>query len=599
METETASSVDDVAVSQAVQAVRENFIRITTERAARDKKTIEAEKVFLDDSLRKMPEIDRPTEVERVGFDSLFYQNIRKLPLPPNNDDKATEAEHRERREQAFQDTAQQWKAIRIATQEQTPVAQVARSVIQRMKARAEGDETLAEQLANLTHPEAEKCLRRAVEDFLASPGNPHARSLVFYSDAWTPLEIDESDSSAIERAWLEREKKLKEASKRYSQLLQSTGKHGRELEKQYRPPSGIWFSLQEKEDSEKLFELLRHLTGAIWLDKVAPRIERERTATSSPSLCFPVLGNYVAMARRGVEAGAQRSLLNPDRMEIHDPRGKQLGSLRDTPLIDDEHVKLVKLESLAKLSTQRLIRWLVHTGWQQKYIDIVPDASKIIVDGGYSELVNVLGMRGKKAAEEIRDALHTLSSLYINSPKGEGQVFAFHHHYAGQRGRSHRLEMTLLGPFAPDYVSRELSEHPRAADKWLVPIPLPHNLPPMVGRPREHVAEAHLQLLTLREMRVHAEELAEAGSIMIEEKRWKELADEASLPSKLIPKVLDAYPQGDEERPAFLEMHGPWRFSLAEAYEKEKRAILLAAAAQTRSRRGGKARARQRYGLE
>jgi hypothetical protein len=336
-------------------------------------------------------------------------------------------------------------------------------------------------------------------------------------------------------------------------------------------------------------FRVARALALCLWEDVVKARLERAATAAGAPGLAVPVLTNLVRVSRNG----AQATMFDSGRAEILDHRGRRVGSLQlTTPAIGAEHIDLA---NLGKLSTMRLVRFLLHRTYEQRWIQQHPDANTVEIDGGFPGLAAALGMKGHKAAEELRAAVATLDAVHIDTPTGEGRVFSYFHHKAtGQR--SARLDLTVQGPFAPDYITRALAGHRgEARNKYLVPIPMPQRLPPLVGRERDHAAQAFLQVLVLRELRVRAEELAERGSVEIDQRLWEALRDEAGLPAATLPKVLDAYPVGDGERPAFLLSPTPGRYTLADAYEQEQRSILEAAAAMTKGRKGGKAAAARR----
>jgi len=329
-------------------------------------------------------------------------------------------------------------------------------------------------------------------------------------------------------------------------------------------------------------------LAKVLWLDVICPRLERGLTRRDAPGLAMPILTNVVRASRRG----AQTSLFDGV-AEIVDAKGKRVGSLVPTssPTIDSKHVSLA---NLGRLCTQRLVRFVLHQGYRQKWVDQTPDATRIVIDGGFPALAATLGMTGKKAATELKGAVETLSALRIDTPRGEGQVFAFWHYKATGHRRA-ILHMNLLGPFAPDYISNELAGHRTAQDKYLVPVPLPELLPPMTGREKDHAAQAFLQVLVLREMRMRAEELAEHGCVEINERTWRALGDEAGLPQVTLNAVLDIYPRGSAGRPAFLTRTGGWLFDLAEAYGPERQAIVAAGDAMKKGRSNGQKAAAQR----
>lgn len=333
-----------------------------------------------------------------------------------------------------------------------------------------------------------------------------------------------------------------------------------------------------------------RMLARALWLDVVRPQVERAANPVGAPGLVVPTLTNLVGMARRG----AQGNLLADQSADIVDHRGRRVGALHLTPEIDSG---LVSLTTLGKLSTTRLVRFLLHQTYEQKWIMGHHNANRVDVEGGFPALAEKLGMKGNKAADELREAAATLSAIWLDSPGGEGRVFGFFNHKVG---RTRLLEMNAMGPFAPDYAARTLAGHRGdARDKQLVPVPLPQSLPPLAGRERDHAAQALQQLLVLREMRTRAVEMVETGTVEIAPRRWEELRDEANVPKAILPDVLGAYLAGDDEgRPPFLRSPSPGRYALADAYARERDAILQAGEAMRAGAKGGrKAAASRRAG--
>jgi hypothetical protein len=324
-------------------------------------------------------------------------------------------------------------------------------------------------------------------------------------------------------------------------------------------------------------------LAYVIWCDVLHDKISR----SDSAGVAMPIVTTMIALSTRGVQQNEKQ-----DHIEIFDFKRKRIGSLiHPTPTLGGD---IVKIEALTRLSTQRLLRFLMWESYEKKWIRNDPEPGRIVVEGGISALLKRLGINSSKQEKEIREALDTLSALWINTPKGEGQVFA-HHWHRSHTGKKAWLEMVLLGPLAPDYIARELAGHRIPSDKYLVPVPLPKMLPPLVGRPADHGSQANLQLLALRELRIHAEEYAEKGHVGITDQTWRQLADEAALPKKILPLVLQAYIDGTEDYPPFLSSPTRSRYHLTTSYEAEKRTIVAAGAAQNSGRKRGKASVRKR----
>lgn len=332
-----------------------------------------------------------------------------------------------------------------------------------------------------------------------------------------------------------------------------------------------------------------RVLARVLWVLKVRPELEREQGRKDAPGIIVPTVTSLVSLAWRG----AQPTLFG-GKADLIDKRGRVYGHI-DGPTIDQA---VISLAALGTLNAQRLVRWAICEGYEKRYLRGEADYSVLWIEGGWQAFAKNLGKAAGKAANELRDAAFAMSAIHIDSPTGRGRIFAVHEHKP-RPGRPARIEMHLLGPLRPGYVTDELSSLRRAESKRIVPIPMPNKLPPMVGRENEWASQAQIQLLTLRELRTHAEELATNGVVEISERRWRELADEASLPSRLVPEMLGAFVSGNNESPAFLTQPRGWLFNLADAYEVERKAILAAGKMVTDGRAAGrKGAARKGAGL-
>jgi uncharacterized membrane protein len=337
---------------------------------------------------------------------------------------------------------------------------------------------------------------------------------------------------------------------------------------------------------------LPRVLARVLWPLKVRPDLERERNRRDSAGVVAPVLTSLVETARVGLAGarhGAQVDWVE-NSARILDKNGRAVGELRvQGPTVDG---RVIKLAALGTLAAQRVLRWAIWEGYEKRFIRADPEFSVLTVEGGEGTLAAQFGLKGRKAANSLREAFDAWSAVWIDTPKGYGRIFAAYHHKPAP-GRAARLEVHLLGPLRPGYVNDELALHRHAEDKRIVPVPMPEQLPPLVGRENEGAPQAQLQLLTLREFRTRAEELAQRGAVEISEKRWRELAEEAALPLRLLADVLNAFSTGRGTTPAppFLTRSGRNDFGLADAYKRERTAILSAAGKVKRGRAAGRKR--------
>lgn len=321
-------------------------------------------------------------------------------------------------------------------------------------------------------------------------------------------------------------------------------------------------------------------LAHVLWALEVKPTLERELGRKDSAGLASPVLTNIVGVARRGAQVG-----LFEDKAYILNNRGQKVGEVRMGPTIDG---RVMKLEALGTLAAQRLLRFVIWGGYQKRFIHQDPNYAELWIEGGWKALAEEFGQKAGKATQEIRDAAYALDAISIDTPTGMGRIFAVHEHKPGP-GRPARIEMHLLGPLRPGYVADELSSHRKAENKRIVPVPMPNRLPPMAGREQDWASQAQMQLLALRELRTHAEEMAALGFVEISEKRWRELSEEAAVPLRILSEVLNVFVSGNKEAPAFLTRPKGWVFNLSDAYEAERKAIISAGEAATRGRAAGR----------
>src|SRR5690606_18257102 len=130
-------------------------------------------------------------------------------------------------------------------------------------------------------------------------------------------------------------------------------------------------------------------------------------------------------------------------------------------------------------------------------------------IDGGWSTFANdVLGMRGKKAAEQVRDIIEAMHATELPLPPHGNYTRLLIREAHTPRGRGGQQWIKLLVGWAllPDYVDElqaklgNTAEARRAAR--LVPL---LDVPPLVGRDNEQGAQAAFSMLLVAYMRDHA----------------------------------------------------------------------------------------------
>ncbi len=334
-----------------------------------------------------------------------------------------------------------------------------------------------------------------------------------------------------------------------------------------WRPVWRLWFDPDHK---PTLVRFARALARALWLDVVKPRLARA-LAPALPG--YDVVTSIVRLTSLGAH-----SLHGETWPELHDRRGRVV-TFQPTNEAPQLPAKLVeRAVVLHKLAAAKLLRYAVHRGHEQRYLEDVRLYDRFRVKGGWSGLAREIGPDTRKFATELREAAEILRHAFVEIPGYKGACFAWGLYGEEAPGRQCELELHLLGPLRPGFVL-DLKRLPLAMPAHARHlIPFPRQLPPMVGRSREHAALANLQILMLREMRLRADELAEKGSVEIAPPQWAVLGDEAKVPFSLLPKVYNAWQTGDDKTPAFLASAGHDRFTLATPTYSRELATLIAA---------------------
>jgi hypothetical protein len=313
----------------------------------------------------------------------------------------------------------------------------------------------------------------------------------------------------------------------------------------------------------------LEALTRVLWADIVEPQLRHEE---ANPAALVHSVHEDVARihSRSHVleHRNGQRALVFDDRDPIV------------TNAIADEAVRaLVERGAglLGSMTAHRALRWEVAEG-HTRALRGDGDPRVLRIEGGWSTFAHdVLDLSAKAEAERLRAIVHAQAAVVLRLPSGStGNMLALHE--TPQRGRARgSIEITLGTMLLPHFV-HELGLAGRHASeaKRLVPVV---GLPPMVGRERDHGAQATFSMLVVRELRVRARELATEGSVAIGGERFHELARAAKLPATMLPKVLERWTADGDDAPAFLEEPATGRYVLGKAHAAE-RAFLAAAGA-------------------
>lgn len=351
-------------------------------------------------------------------------------------------------------------------------------------------------------------------------------------------------------------------------------------------PPGGSVWSLWNDPKLEKLglppVRFALYLARLLWKAFVKERVERARQ--KHPAVVRPLIEDlgriYHAKGRtiRQTEQGPR----------LFSRAGEEL-ALIDIPIfsLQDLEAAQRKIELLRSLTGHKALRHQIVEGHRRVLMG-EPDPRRIEIRGGWAAYAEKLGLRGSKAAKELADVVRAEAFTRFPWPNGKvGNLLALSETIA--KGQ-HTAEVVLvLGDIIlPDYYRALPKDGTRQRQEQRQLIPIPPKLPPFVGRPNDHAAQAAFQLQILGALRARAEELALEGAAHLSQTDMKHLAERAELPQTLIDPVLERWTAGED---AFLEEKGPERYTLAKGHHNALEFLVGGGKKVIEGRKGGRIR--------
>jgi hypothetical protein len=341
--------------------------------------------------------------------------------------------------------------------------------------------------------------------------------------------------------------------------------------------------------------ELLNWLVPYVWMGEIRPAIS-DITRIECPAVSAVVLGTLQHAFMDG-----ERTLAD-GRGEhvILDRKGRPVGVIKEPwpgPALPAGAAEV--LRATQTLTAHRLIRFLLHQAHRQAIAHATPDFRCIRVAGGIAGLARLLGLNGRKACEEIKLALQVFQHTRVELPTGEiGGLLTWTTRNEAP-GRPAELRIVVGDALLPHYV-HALRKGSRTRQAARVLVPIPADLPPMVGHPRHHAGLARLQLLILAEVRHQATEMVRSGWIRIDGPRWSQLAEDAGVPAEVLSEAVRVWATA-ENAGAFLGQSAadPCLWKLTDSREK----LFIEASGQQeesarlRQRRSRRSRAGRRAG--
>lgn len=318
----------------------------------------------------------------------------------------------------------------------------------------------------------------------------------------------------------------------------------------------------------------LETLALILWRVDVRPWWAEEQAKRERAPLAL-VLPFAEDLARMHASGG--RIWQTPGGPALVDRKGQTLAMVRQAGGKPEQTIGAVSIDAIPELASRgaglmgtltahRLVRWAAREA-HGRVLAGDPDARVLHVDGGWRSMAEQIGAKSKKAEEQLPAIVAAGALLWWPAPDGDGgggNLWAATVQRAQGHGRA-RVELTLGTMLLPYYGIGQRGEH-----KALVPL---IDMPPMVGRERDHGAQAAMQLLTLAAIRRRARELVNEGGVALE---WLELAGQAGVSEALLPRVLDRWTQDGDDGPAFLQRQGN-RYTLGNAYTEARNYMVAA----------------------
>jgi hypothetical protein len=319
-------------------------------------------------------------------------------------------------------------------------------------------------------------------------------------------------------------------------------------------------------------------LAFVLWWDRV--RVEVEETHKSKlrahAGIAMPLfekagMGRWVGVTVKDIEGNPPMLV---DRHGVLLAKGSA-DVLRAVPSTDLAAMEAWTRSGAALLGTVDAHRFLLWLIWEIHKRNIGGSGGSFVeVIGGWRELAETVGCRSKKAADRLRNIVCALDGFRFALPDDSvGRLLGLHYQPARGTGNPAILRLTPSPPLLPGYVF-ELSRRERKM------VPALRELPPMVGRERDHGALAELHWLVLLEMRRRCGEMVgtsedEDKGLPLAAEDWHRLAEVAGVPEPTLRRALDRWTQDGDDGHAFLRLLEEGRYSLAPRHEPTRRVLL------------------------
>ena len=344
---------------------------------------------------------------------------------------------------------------------------------------------------------------------------------------------------------------------------LKSTGKCGKnsaiECEEPFRnrlklfkleekSPLTFWFNV-DGPTPEKPFHIspaLQLLTTCIYDDIVKKTISfRDKY----PPVLANTIHNSVNIIHRG------EIIITDDQIQIFND-GSLVGS-RPIATIDQKVLTHV-FRGVAKYRTvtgHRLLRFLPQKAINQ-LVNGIDSFHVLEYSGGFAQIAEELGLKGKKANSDIKDLLYGLAFIEWNFPDFTANLLTLSQYKSEVTRNQNKGVKIGLGPeLSPYYASKH--------KELLTPIAKD---PQLVGPPRYYSHQYSLQNEIMAEFSNQSVRLVDDGIIIMEDNVW----ELGGLPTKIRERVKECWVQDTDEGERFLEKIDKNSYTLGPSYHKE-----------------------------
>lgn len=435
----------------------------------------------------------------------------------------------------------------------------------------------------------------------LGLPGvkNWHSRwaALARGRTAVLALDVDRAGEETLEQA-SELEENILAWDARFARYLEGLGEAGKRAAAAVRQNAArrlaegtfLWQLWADPNTAPAGTRFAQALARVLWADVVEPRLRK------LASLAYPIHVDVTRLHSRTFrveERDGQRVLaFRNDAVRLERTEPLNVPTF-EVAAIDG--MLASGLDRLGSVTAHKLLRYEVTEGHRQVLAGI-QDPRALCIEGGWSGLAERLALPSK-----ARDDLHAIVIAQAHCafalPGGAYGNLLSYMVWPARGQRRGQVKIILGDALLPHFVfaiRQKLGESRAAYEaQRLVPIV---DLPPFLGRPNEHGAQATLSMAMVAEMRAQAVDMVREGGALFD---GFALATRSGLKPGAVPAILDRWTQDGTDAPAFLKRVARDRFTLGDAHVAARAFIEQAGrdsiAASEAGKRSAEQRARQR----